>query len=354
MNSTGDALDLCDWQRNGSYPIDAGDIAELAEATTASGLLLLRIDVGTCANKKDLLQHLSKNLSFPSGFGHNWDALSDNLRDLDWLPAAGYMLVFEHADKLEDAAEDEFAIFVDILDDAAAAWQEREVPFFAFLVTGGSDGNATGSPRDEIAPARTPGTDRSESRRTVRFELHGDYVELNQLLKLAGLCDSGGAGKALVAQGIVRVDGVRELRKTCKIRDGQIVDVGDDMRIEVSRDTAAPWSPADTATDKASNGSTTRMHGEYKVPGGKLVVADLAVIDGRLADVQISGDFFLEPDSALAMIDSALCGLPRDVSKDGIGDALRAAISPEVAMYGLSIEAIAIAVGRALGNEEQA
>ncbi|AKC88033.1 RNA-binding S4 domain-containing protein [Pseudoxanthomonas suwonensis] len=56
------------------------------------------------------------------------------------------------------------------------------------------------------------------------FELEGDYVELNQLLKLAGLCDSGGAGKALVADGRVRVDGAVELRKTCKIRAGQRVE----------------------------------------------------------------------------------------------------------------------------------
>ena len=58
---------------------------------------------------------------------------------------------------------------------------------------------------------------------TVDFALEGEYVELNQLLKLAGLCDSGGAGKALVADGQVRVDGVVELRKTCKIRAGQEV-----------------------------------------------------------------------------------------------------------------------------------
>ena len=58
---------------------------------------------------------------------------------------------------------------------------------------------------------------------TIDFELEDDYVELNQLLKLAGLCDSGGAGKALVASGVVRVDGAQELRKTCKIRAGQSV-----------------------------------------------------------------------------------------------------------------------------------
>lgn len=66
----------------------------------------------------------------------------------------------------------------------------------------------------------------------LRFELDRDHVELNQLLKLTGLCDSGGAGKALVASGAVSVDGNLELRKTCKIRAGQVVQAGD-TRIDV-------------------------------------------------------------------------------------------------------------------------
>jgi ribosome-associated protein len=57
----------------------------------------------------------------------------------------------------------------------------------------------------------------------IQFELDREFVELNQLLKLVGLCDSGGAGKALVASGAVRVDGAVELRKTAKIRAGQHV-----------------------------------------------------------------------------------------------------------------------------------
>ena len=61
---------------------------------------------------------------------------------------------------------------------------------------------------------------------TVEFALDREFVELNQLLKLAGLCDSGGAGKQLVASGAVRVDGVVETRKTAKIRAGQRVLVG--------------------------------------------------------------------------------------------------------------------------------
>ena len=61
----------------------------------------------------------------------------------------------------------------------------------------------------------------------IEFVLEADYIELNQLLKLVGLADSGGQGKAIVASGDVTVDGVVELRKTAKIRAGQIVRVGD-------------------------------------------------------------------------------------------------------------------------------
>jgi ribosome-associated protein len=61
----------------------------------------------------------------------------------------------------------------------------------------------------------------------VEFRLRGEFIELNNLLKLAGVCDSGGAGKALVAEGAVIVDGQAELRKTAKIRAGQVVSIGD-------------------------------------------------------------------------------------------------------------------------------
>ncbi|MHB9118502.1 MAG: DUF924 family protein [Burkholderiales bacterium] len=65
------------------------------------------------------------------------------------------------------------------------------------------------------------------------FSLDGEFIELNNLLKLAGVCDSGGACKQLVASGAVSVDGRLELRKRCKIRAGQEVSLGD-VRIRVA------------------------------------------------------------------------------------------------------------------------
>lgn len=57
------------------------------------------------------------------------------------------------------------------------------------------------------------------------FSLEGrDTIALNDLLKITGLCESGGRAKTVIAEGQVKVDGRIELRKTCKIRNGQVVE----------------------------------------------------------------------------------------------------------------------------------
>jgi ribosome-associated protein len=58
----------------------------------------------------------------------------------------------------------------------------------------------------------------------VEFKLKGEYIALCDLLKTEGIAESGGQGKAMVAEGIVTVDGEVELRKTAKIRAGQVVE----------------------------------------------------------------------------------------------------------------------------------
>ena len=57
----------------------------------------------------------------------------------------------------------------------------------------------------------------------IDFELRGDFIPLDALLKATAVAHSGGAAKTLVADGQVQVDGQPESRKTCKIRAGQQV-----------------------------------------------------------------------------------------------------------------------------------
>ena len=59
--------------------------------------------------------------------------------------------------------------------------------------------------------------------RRIDFELRGEFIALDALLKATGLADSGGRAKALVAAGQVQVDGQAESRKSCKLRAGQRV-----------------------------------------------------------------------------------------------------------------------------------
>lgn len=90
------------------------------------------------------------------------------------------------------------------------------------------------------------------------------------------------------------------------------------------------------------------MHGEYKVPGGKLVVVDLDTHEGLLCDVQVSGDFFLEPPTALAQINAALEGQPADADEAALTHAIESRLGNEVSMFGFSAAAVATTVRRAL------
>jgi ribosome-associated protein len=63
----------------------------------------------------------------------------------------------------------------------------------------------------------------------TQFTLRGEYIALDDLLKASGLAPSGGAAKILIASGAVLLDGVPELRKTKKVRAGQVVRTKDEV-----------------------------------------------------------------------------------------------------------------------------
>lgn len=92
------------------------------------------------------------------------------------------------------------------------------------------------------------------------------------------------------------------------------------------------------------------MRGEYKVPGGKLVAVDVEQENGRLKHVALSGDFFLEPDDALDLLNSALVGQPTTASAEQLAQTIDGALPSYVQMYGFNSTAIGIAVRRALGH----
>jgi ribosome-associated protein len=74
----------------------------------------------------------------------------------------------------------------------------------------------------------------------IDFALRGEYITLDALLKATGLAPSGGIAKMMVADGLVQVDGIEELRKTCKIRAGQVVALRDARVRVLAPDVPAP------------------------------------------------------------------------------------------------------------------
>jgi lipoate-protein ligase A len=91
-------------------------------------------------------------------------------------------------------------------------------------------------------------------------------------------------------------------------------------------------------------------HGEYKVPGGKLVVVDLEVAEGRISAFRLAGDFFVEPDEVVPAIEAAVLGLPADTDAATLTTAVRDALPDGAVLLGFSPEAVATTVRRALAS----
>lgn len=88
------------------------------------------------------------------------------------------------------------------------------------------------------------------------------------------------------------------------------------------------------------------MHGEYKVPGGKLVVVDFDLVDDRIENFRLSGDFFLEPDEALLDINAAVEGMSPNTTIEEFADAIRKALPSEVHLLGFTPDSIGVAIRR--------
>lgn len=145
MSDSGFDMGLEDAGQAGVYGVSIGDLGGLAAAARDAGLKVLRVDLEGCTDKRTLLIRIGTQLDFPPGWGRNWDALSDALRDLSWLPANGYALLFNDADDLRQRSSGDFDTLLDILSEATARWTEDKVPFWAFLELRDADAGAPGT-----------------------------------------------------------------------------------------------------------------------------------------------------------------------------------------------------------------
>jgi ribosome-associated protein len=65
-------------------------------------------------------------------------------------------------------------------------------------------------------------------RNMAEFEIIGEYIELDKLLKAARLCGTGGEARIVISEGLVTIDGEPELRLRRKVRPGMTVQYNDE------------------------------------------------------------------------------------------------------------------------------
>jgi len=127
------ALDLTQANDGGVYFVDAADFDALVAAAEQGQLYVCRTDLAGCHDKGELLRRLAAVLNVPNGFGQNWDALLDTLRDLEWLHGAGHVLLLDHASDLRATVPKDFDTLLAILHESARFAIDQHRPFFAFL-----------------------------------------------------------------------------------------------------------------------------------------------------------------------------------------------------------------------------
>lgn len=102
-------------------------------ALTAQGWHVAVLDGSQIGDKAALLAALYRAFAVPADAGHNWDALEEVLCDLSWLPARGYLLCYDHADRLAATHPATWRTALAIFQHTAAVWQADTIPFFTLV-----------------------------------------------------------------------------------------------------------------------------------------------------------------------------------------------------------------------------
>ena len=126
---------LADPALSGVYVVEAEGASDFIAAALALDFAAVSIDLSGCSDKAGALARIAAALEFPAWFGDNWDALADCLADLSWRPAAGYLLLLEHAGQWRDAEPEAFDTALGIIEEAAQGWAAQHKPFWGLVPT---------------------------------------------------------------------------------------------------------------------------------------------------------------------------------------------------------------------------
>ena len=106
---------------------------EIARTAKAVKLSVVKLDLRKVRGKKEFLARLAKALKFPHPFGMNWDALSDCMRDLSWLPDNGWVVTLLNSQEFAVKNQEDFNTAIEVFQTAAEYWRSQAMPFWVFI-----------------------------------------------------------------------------------------------------------------------------------------------------------------------------------------------------------------------------
>ena len=126
---------LKDSKNSGVYflPLERhGDLPALASSLQ---IRLFCTDVGGIAKIGDVLHQFGKQLTFPSWYGENFDALFDCLTDPEWQQGKRHLLLINGLEALRLGNPDDFTTLLEVFAAAAETWQSEEMAFWILIDT---------------------------------------------------------------------------------------------------------------------------------------------------------------------------------------------------------------------------
>ena len=119
---------------SGVYLIDVAEREQVLHHGAFPAEFAIAVLDGTdAATRSGFFQDIASSLHFPDYFGRNWDAVYDCLTDLNWLPAAGYVLVLDGFDQFATNEPEQWDIGLKVLREACAFWQPLSRQMLALL-----------------------------------------------------------------------------------------------------------------------------------------------------------------------------------------------------------------------------
>ena len=115
-------------------PLASRDSVAIANGLQKLGTEIFYLDGREIRDKQSFLQKVAEVMRFPDYFGYNWDALEECITDLDWCPAARYILIYDYPEAFSKAEPEQWKIAYDILRSAVEYWQEIDIPLEVLLI----------------------------------------------------------------------------------------------------------------------------------------------------------------------------------------------------------------------------